>query len=68
VVSPVIRIFVLCKSQRRIRELAATIQPSPAASYFRFTTFPLDAATVLTAEVWQDCEGKLYRIIRSDKP
>jgi hypothetical protein len=61
---PTIRVFVLCKSMERLGNLIETTKPSPAARYIRFTTFPLDAATVLTGDVWQDCGGELKRIIR----
>jgi len=64
--NPIVRIFVLCKTQRRITHLIETTKTSSAASFIRFTTFPLDAATVLTGDVWQCCDGKLRRIIRQE--
>ncbi len=62
--NPIVRIFVLCKTQRRITQLIETTKTSSAASFIRFTTFPLDATTVLTGEVWQCCDGEFRRIIR----
>lgn len=64
VVEPQIRIFVLCKSQQRINELIETIKPMSAARSIRLTLYPLDPTTVLTGDVWQNCEGELMRIIR----
>jgi hypothetical protein len=65
VVEPQIRIFVLCKSQQRITELTETIKPTSAAHSIRLTLYPLDPATVLTGDVWQDCQGERKRIIRA---
>lgn len=59
-----IRILVLCKSQRRVSELIETTKRSRVASSILFTTFPLDAATVLAGDVWQACDGELKRIIK----
>lgn len=64
VADPIVRVFVPCKTQRRVRELIETTKSSPAAHYFRFTTFPLDPTTVLTGDVWQSCDGEVRRIIR----
>lgn len=64
VAEPIIRIFALCKSQRRVGELIATSKSSPAAPYMRFATFPLDPQTALTGEVWQSCDGEVRRILR----
>jgi hypothetical protein len=61
---PIISVFVLCKSQERLANLIETTKTSLAARFFRFTTFPLDAATVLTDDVWLDCDGEFKRIIR----
>lgn len=65
VVDPKIRILVPCKTQRRINELIETTKPSRAARQILFTTFPLDTATVLKGDVWQDCDGELKRIIKA---
>jgi hypothetical protein len=59
-----VRVFVLCKTKRRVDELIETTRPSPAAASIRFTTFPLDPTTVLTGEVWQSCDEETRRIIR----
>jgi hypothetical protein len=64
VTDPIVRVFVLCKTQRRISQLIETTKTSPAARYFRFATFPLEPATVLTSDVWQCCDGEVRRIIR----
>lgn len=61
---PTIVVLVLCKSERRISELIETIKPSPAAARIRFAKYPLAPQTVLTSDVWQDCQGELKRIIR----
>jgi hypothetical protein len=62
--NPLIRVFVLCNTERRISELIATTKDSPAAAHVRFTTFPLQPATVLAGDVWQSCNGELRRILR----
>ena len=67
VIDPIIRIFVLCKTQRRIDELIETTKSSSAAGDIRFTTYPLDVATVLIADVWQKSDGELKRIIRGQQ-
>jgi hypothetical protein len=67
VVDPTIRVFVLCKSRQRIDELIETTKPSSAARHIRFTKFPLDAATVLSDDVWISCTGELMRIIRASQ-
>jgi hypothetical protein len=64
VANPIIRVFVLCKTQRRISELIETTKSSSAAGHIRFTTFPLDIATALTGDLWQSCDGEIRRIIR----
>ena len=64
VTDPVIRIFVLCKTQRRIGELIETTRSSAAARYMRFATFPLNPESVLAGDIWQSCDGELRRIIR----
>ncbi len=64
VTDPAVRVFVLCKSQQRITNLIETTEPSPAAASIRFTRHPLDARTVLSKDVWIDCQGRLMRIIR----
>jgi Replication-relaxation len=66
VTNPITRVFVLCKTQRRINELIETIKSSPAAGHIRFTTYPLDAPTVLTGDVWQSCDGEVRRILRAN--
>ena len=62
-----IRIFVLCKSKERLTNLSTIIKGSLAADTLRFAIYPLDPGTVLTEEVWSDCEGKMYRIIPNQK-
>lgn len=62
---PITRIFVLCKTQRRISELIETTKALSVARYVRFATFPLKASQVLTADVWQSCDGDTHCIIRS---
>jgi hypothetical protein len=64
VVSPVIRVFVFCKSARRIAELIEVTKNSAAAGAIRFTTYPVDPATVLVKDVWQNCRGEFQRIVR----
>lgn len=66
IAEPIIRVFVLCKTQRRIGELIETTKSSPAAQHMRFTTFPLNPETVLTGDIWQCCDGELKRIVRGN--
>lgn len=61
---PAVVVFVLTKSDQRIGNLAETTRPSKAAARLRFSTYPLDPQTALTGEVWQDCQGQLYPIIK----
>jgi len=61
---PAVILFVICKTNERMGNLAVTTKPSSIANRTRIATYPLDPQSVLTSDVWQDCNGELKRIIR----
>jgi hypothetical protein len=63
-----VRIFVLCKSKQRIANLIETSQSSAASDRIYFTTYPINAASVLTEYVWLDCNGNKRAIIQNLTP
>jgi len=65
VTDPAIVLFVICKTNERLGNLAITTRPSAVAKHVRMATFPLNPETVLTQEVWQDCHGQLYAIVKN---
>lgn len=64
VIDPAVVVFVLCKSRQRLANLAETTKPSKAAARIRLSTYPLDPRTALTSDVWEDCQGQLFTVIK----
>ena len=64
ITDPAVVLFVICKTDERVANLAQTTRSFAVASKTRFSTYPLAPETVLTDKVWQDCQGQPFAIIK----
>jgi Replication-relaxation len=61
----VVRVFWVCRSWERVKNLCERIERDPVASYFRFTSASdLSATTALTSPIWHGVDGKRREILR----
>lgn len=63
--SPLVRVFWVVYSVKRLRELTAALRDCSVADRFRFTTFAHCDHRILTEPVWQDVHGAPKTIYRS---
>ncbi len=62
---PAVRVFWVCRSQRRIEALCEKLQDASVAQLFRFTTAgELSPETALTVPIWRDLHGRCREIMR----
>jgi hypothetical protein len=64
-VKPTVRVFVLTRSEDRIRTIVAAIHALPGADHFRFAVFQrLKPESFFTDAVWQTCRGDSRTILK----
>lgn len=60
-----VRVFWVCRSQKRVESLAQALREYPVADCFRFTTEDaLRPETAFTAPIWQTVAGEMREIVR----